>query len=795
MDDQQFFKDKSDNNVFLQLLQRYLPFWPLFVITICISLALAFVYLRSQIPIYVASAKVLLKDPQKGSSDSKVLDALNIFGDKKIVENEIVVLKSTNIMQEVVRQLHLYARVYNEGKVRSEEIYKSNSPVWFRANPNLPIYQSPKYYFSVDWNRQQITINNQVVHFYDSVLLNNTSYLIEPNKEYNKAVKGKNYYVQFNSIEGSASMIIGNLAISAISNQSTVLDVRLETEVPEKGADILTKLFEVYNLTGIKDKSQIAAQTLAFIDDRLYKVTAQLDSVERNVQSYKSRNQVIDLGAQGQLFLDNVADLDKRKSSVDLQLEILNDVNNYINRKGSRSGTVPSVAMVDDPTLVGLLSKLYESELQLEKIKSVSGEKSDQVILAEDQVGRIRNDIRENISNIRRNLLSVKSNINSNLGASRSILSQIPQKERGLIDISRQQSIKNNIYTYLLQKREETAVNSASTIADLRVIEKASAYGPVKPVARNYYLTGIVIGFLLSAFIILVREQFNRKILFRTEIEQKTNVPVIGEIIQVETKDPVVIREGKRTAVAEQFRSLRTNLSFMALNEDAKSTLITSNISGEGKSFVSINLAISYTLTDKRVALLELDLRKPRLSKLLGIVRDPGISNYLVGKIPVEDIIKPTAVKNLFVVSAGAIPPNPSELILTQRFREMIAILKSQFDILIIDSAPIGPVSDSLLLKEFVDSTIFVVRHNATPKNVLKRIDSLYEQKVFKNMCIVFNGVKRRGFGNSYGYGYGYGSYGYGNYSYGGYGENGHGYYIQDEKKNIFSGIKKLFRK
>ena len=791
MSDEQFFKEQTERNVFLQILERYLPFWPLFIITTALSLAVTFVYLRSQVPIYVASAKVLLKDPNKGSGDSKILDALNIFGDKKIVENEIVVLRSTNLMQEVVRELNLYASVYNEGKVRVEELYKENSPVYFLTSQTENINPSKKY-FTVDWNRNSVIIDNKTVHFNDSVLLNNTVYLIEANPTYNKTLTGKNYYVQFNTIEGAAGGIIGDLKANAISNQSTVIDIKLETPVPPKGIDILTKLFEVYNSTGIDDKNQTAARTLAFIDNRLGLVTSQLDSVERGVESYKSRNQVIDLSAQGQLFLSNVGDLDKRKSEIDIQLDVLNDVNNYINRKGTKPGTVPSLTLLNDPTLATLLAKLYDAEFQLERNKSVAGEKSDAVILAEEEVNRLRNDIRENLTNIRRNLLSVRGNINSGIGANTNILRQIPQKERGLIDVTRQQAIKTNINTYLLQKREETLLNSASTIADLRVIEKAAFYGPIKPVANNYYLAGLVIGICLALFIILVREQFNRKVLFTSEIEEKTKVPVVGEIIQVASKTPIVIQEGKRTIIAEQFRSLRTNLSFMALSEDAKTTLITSNISGEGKSFVAINLAISYTLTDKKVALLELDLSKPRLSGLLNVSRDPGISNYLVGKIPIEGIIKETAIKNLFIISAGAIPPNPSELILSNKFKEMVEELKKRFDYLIIDSAPIGPVSDSLLLKDYADTTIFLVRHNATPKMYLKLIDNLFKQKKFKNMCIVFNGLKRRGIGGNYGYG----SYGYGNYGFGyGYGYGGQGYYVKEEKKGFLSGIKNIFRK
>ena len=804
MDDQQFFKDQNDNRigitktepVLLQLIQRYLPFWPLFIITTAISLIIAAVYLRSEVPVYVTSAKVLLKDPNKNSGDSKVLDALNIFGDKKIVENEIVVLRSTNLMREVVMHLDLYSSVYNNGRVRIEELYKEKSPVWFRASTPETVFSSGKYYFKVDWNRQQIAIDNKTINFNDSVLLNGSVFHVIPNRAYNTQFKNKNYYVQFNSIEGSASSIIDNLRAAAISNQSTVIELKLETPVPEKGVDILTDLFKVYNANAIEDKNETAAKTLTFIDYRLGFVTTQLDSVERNVQIYKSKNQVIDLSAQGQMFLESVKDLDKHKSEIDIQMNVLNDVNNYINSKEKKQSIVPSLQLLNDPTLGTLLGKLYDAQVQLEKNRSIAGEKSDKVILSEELVNKLRSDVKDNVKNIQKNLSSARENITSNIGANSNMLSKIPQQERGLIDVTRQLAIKNNIFNYLLQKREETAINSASTIADLKVVEDASYSGPIKPVPKNYYMAGLFFGVIIAVFVVLVREQFNRKVLFRSEIEEKTKVPVVAEIVQAESKDPVVIKEGKRTIIAEQFRSLRTNLSFMALDEDAKTTLVTSNISGEGKSFIAINLAISYTLTDKKVALLELDLRKPRLSNLLNVNRDPGISNYLVGKIPIEEVIKETSIKNLYVISAGAIPPNPSELILSNKFKVMMADLKTRFDYLIIDSAPIGPVSDSLLLKDYADTTLFVVRHNKTPKSYLRHINTFYHQKLFKNICIVFNGLKQRGIGGSYGYG----NYGYGNYNYG-YGQGGKDYYYtnddkqRNDKRSILSKFKNIFRK
>ena len=780
MSEQQFFKERPETNLLIQLIQRYLPFWPLFVFSVGIGLAISWFYLRSQTRIYVVSAKVLLKDPQKNGGDSKVLDALNIFSEKKIVENEIIVLRSSSIMEEVVDSLDLYATVYNEGKVRVEELYKENSPIWFRAQNKDNIESGGQQYFSVDWNKNTVRIFNQDLPFNSNLKVGKTIYRLVPNPDYNQHLTGKNYYVVFNTIAGAAEEMIGDLKASATSNTSTVIDVKLETPEPKKGVDILTYLFKVYNKNAIDDKNQIAAKTLNFIQNRLQYVIGQLDSVERNIQSFKTREGVYNLGEQASLYLNNVKELDKRNSDVEIQLDVLRDVRNYVNNKGGKPGTVPSQLLISDPTLAGLLQKLYEAEFQMDKTAAINGEKSDAVIMANQSVDRIKNDIRENLGTIQTNLQSVKNNVNSSISMNSGMLSQIPQKERGLLDISRQQSIKNNIYTFLLQKREETALSSASTTADLRVLEKATSAGPIKPVPKSFYMTGLILGLLAAILYVLLREQFNRRVLFRSEIEEKTRVPVLAEIMQTKSTDTIAISEGKRTLVAEQFRSLRTNLTFMGLNETQKTLLVTSSISGEGKSFIALNLALSITLTGKRVALMEMDLRKPKLSKYLGIKRDPGISNYLINTAKLADIIKETQYPNLFVVSAGPIPPNPTELIGGQYFEKLMVELKSKFDYIIIDSAPIGPVTDSQLLGGYADTTVYVVRHGLTPKIFLRMINDLYDQKKFNNMAIVFNGLRRRGI-PLLSYGYGYGSYGYG-YGYG-YGSDGQGYYTSDDHK------------
>jgi capsular exopolysaccharide synthesis family protein len=799
MNEKQPFKSSDQNqvNFFAQILQNYLPYWPLFALTITVCLFFAFVNYRAQAPVYVVSAKILIKDPSK-SGDSKVLDALNIFGEKKIVENELIVLRSSILLQSVVSELDFYTTIYNEGNVRTEELYGDNSPVKFIAINKDNIAGFGKLYFTMDWDKQRVFINNTYVPFDSTVLLGNTVYRLEVNQFYNKNVINKKYYVQGSSIESVAERIASRLKTNPVSNVSTVIEVKLETEVPEKAEAIIAKLFEIYERNGIDEKNETAKKTLDFIDGRLQLVTAQLDSVENNIQTYRAKESLSEnLTDQAKEYLTRITNYDAKGSEIAIQLDVLEQIKNYVTDKGTKPGTVPSLLLNQDPILDKLLGDLYEAEFLLTQSKSITGEKSNEIILEQEKINSLKSDILENISNIRHNLLVEQKDVNDALNLNQSLINQLPEKEKGLLEISRQQAVKNGIYLYLLQKREETALSYASAIADLKIIDNPSISGPISPIAQNYYITGAFFGFLIAIGIVLIKEKFNNKILFRDEVQDKTNMPFAGEIIQAMIKNPIVIYEGRKSIIAEQFRSMRTNLSYLGLDDKHKTVMITSCIPGEGKSFIAINLGISFTLTGKKVVLMEVDLRRPKLSKLLSIDTNKGIANYLVKKATINDIIKETSIPNLYVISAGAIPPNPTELIIKPEFKQMMDEIKARFDIVIIDTAPIVPVTDALLLKDYADLTLFVIRHNRTPKVMIRTINEYYEQKKINNMAFVFNGVKKRGIivgniGKTYGSGYGYG-YGYG-YSY------GYGYDTKEERvslllKRFLSKIKSLFKK
>lgn len=763
MNEQQALKEQSEFNQIGQYLQKFLPYWPLFVISVALALSIAYIKLRAEQPMYMAYAKIKLKDPSRG--ESKVLDEFNIQSDKKPVEDEIMVLRSSLLMKEVVKRLNLSVTIYNEGRVRLEELYKETAPVSF-----VPLYPDSvkgggTYYFKVDWNRGEVEIDGKKVAFNNKVRIAGTDYFVVPTPSYYKNAQGKNFFAVFNSLEGAANGLANSVSANPASTTSAVVDVNLSTAVPEKGKDVLDSLFTVFNQYGDFQKKQTARRTLDFIQDRLVSVAQDLDSVSSQQVEFQSRFAFADLSVQAGAAQQKVLEFEQQRSQIDLEVSKLNSVKTSI----LNGNNVPATGGITDPSLGNALSQYQQAEANVRELSNTEGAKSDVLVAAKEKVTLLRRNVLDNIANVERSLASTRSNIGGQMSVSTGRLRSNPAIGKAFANINRQVNVKGTIYNYLLTKREETALNSAGTADDMEVIEMPYAYGPVSPVPKAFYTKWLMIGLVIPAGFVFLKDLLNRTVQLRGEIEQKTNVPVVAEISQINSDSPVVIREGKRTAIAEQFRALRTNLTFMGLADKTNTILVTSSSSGEGKSFTAVNLAVSFTLIGKKVALLELDLRKPKVSKLLEVRNDVGISNYLVNQASITDIIKPTEIKDLFVLSSGIIPPNPAELLLKDKFKQLMAEVKERFDYVVLDSAPVGPVADSYLLKEYADATVYMVRQNKTQRSNLKLIEELNNKKKFKNICVVFNGVKKRGFT--------YGGTVYGNYAYG----NGDGYYVSEE--------------
>jgi len=750
------FEVVEESNLLAELGQRYLPYWPLFVIFTIISLTSAFFYLKYTTPIYESSAVILVKDDKKGVDASKVLDALDVFGEKKIVENEVEILKSWPIMKSVVLKLGLYSHVFRKGNIRDVELYGKNLPVFFKAvKPDSLVIQKgfKQQEFTIQKNGS-IVINNKTYNNNDTVRIAGNDFIVKVLLFNLKEKENTTYYFTFNNLLKTSKGLSGGLIVEASSKMSTIIDINIKDNIPERGEDILNTLINEYQSAALVDKNKVASNTLEFIDKRLKVVLTDLDNVESNIKNFRTKEGILNLSAQSEIFLKSVQDNDEKISVIDIQLSVLKEVENYIYKKGNNPGTVPSLIGVSDPILAQLLTKLYEAEITYNQQQKISGEKSNLVVNLKQEIAKIKTDLLENVSNIRTSLLTSKNDIKLNLAKANTILNGVPEKEKQLIEISRQQTIKNSIYTFLLQKREETAISYMSSVSDSRVIESATTGGSVSPNVQLIYLITLAMGIGFSAIYVIILDQLNNKILFRRELEQKTGVPILGELMQGEPSlTNLAIKNGNRSMLAEQIRSVRTNMEFFGLKNDKKVVLINSTISGEGKTFVAINLAASFTLIGKKVAILELDLRKPKIAKdLLKTKNAVGITNYLSGNATLDDIIhRANDLNGLFVIPAGIIPPNPSELINSEEFKQMIDQLKQKFDYLILDSPPISLVTDAQLLSKLSDMVVYVVRHNYTQKVYLNMIAELYRQNKHPNMSILFNGVKPRG----YGYGYG----------------------------------------
>ena len=741
---------------------KFLPYWPYFLLLLILSMSGAWFYLRYKRPIYETTATILIKD-DKNTPNPDLLDALDIFGSKKNVENEMEVLRSKSLMQEVVKNLHLYAPVTVEGRVLNQSAYLL-SPIVIEAKDPDSVKFTNKIPFTYNFRNQTVGINQSIYLLgqWESTPFGILKFL--PNKYYkptNNSDKDNSFYFSLVSIKKAANSILDQIKISSSSKQSTVIELGIEGEVPKRAEDILNELLQVYDQAAILDKNVLAANTLKFVQDRLKFVSNELDSVERQLQSFKARNKITDISAQGQIFLQSVADNDQKISDINMQLAVLDQVQNYVTSKEAKGGIVPATLGVADPVLTDLLQKLSTLELQYTQTKKIVPENNPAVIALVDGINKLKPGILENINNQRRNLLAGKNDLESTGSRYTSILKTIPEKERELLSISRQQAIKNNIYTYLLQKREETALSFASTVADSRIIDNAeTSDSPVSPKKRLIYLIAFASAFVFGFATITGKEMLTRTIQERSDIEKSINFPFLGEVNYDRSKSPIVIAEGKRSFIAEQFRQLRTSLGYMGVDDSHKKILITSSISGEGKSFIAINLGISLSLMGKKVILIELDLRKPKLSEQFKISRDAGLSNYLIGKMATQDLIKNTGIDNLSLIPAGPIPPNPSELISNGKLQELLTFLEKTFDFIIVDTAPVTPVTDAYIISPLADVTLFIVRHDYTPKIVLQKLEQQHKMKSLKNPAIIYNGVRGKGV-NKYGYGYG-NSYGYG---------------------------------
>jgi len=762
------------------------PFWPIYLITLIAAFVLGKVYIKFQVPLYQVVAKLLLKDD--GGMESKILKEFDVFAAQKSVDNELEIIRSSNVSLDVVRNLNSYISIVQKGKLSSYTM-PFNFPMRFEAINEDSLKPLPSVILKISNDKKYFFINNQKyltksqllkIHGYDFYLNVDSSSLSSVSTE-------TPYSISINSVYLSAVRLLSDLTAAQVGKKTTIIWVSYTNPSIENAKYVVNEILSVYTNAAVADKRKSAQFTINFIDERLNLINGELDSVERRIERFKKVNGIVNIGTQASLYLSSVKEIDTKLANINLQLSILTDIENYLNGKGTNPGSVPSVIGFNDPILLNLLPKLYDLESEISKRKKISGYKDEVYISLEEEIIKLKQSVRENIRNIRSNLNLSKIQTTDELTKQNGLLNDIPSKERLLVDISRQQSIKNEIYTFLLQKREESAISYAATVSDIRIIERAYGGYQVSPNSKLIYAMFFAMGILLPMLILYWRILLNPKIQYRNEIEHLTNTPVLGEIMFDDQGRTIVVGLKDRSIISESLRTIRTRLSYIMGDKPTKVILVSSSIPGEGKTFLSANLGVSYSLTGQKVLLIGGDMRKPTLHKLFNIHTRKGLSSYLSGALELSEVIVSTEYENLFLMPSGVIPPNPTELYESKQFSTMLEELKKQFGIIIIDSPPLGLVSDAELLAKYCDIALFVVRQGKTLKGAVTDVlDTAFNSNIFGSMAIVFNGIRPKGFGKYSTYGYSYGGYGYG----------GYGYYGNENKRTGFlHKIMKFFKR
>ena len=756
----------TNETLFSKLLAKYIPYWPMFLVLGILSFGVALAYIKITPKKYQSTASLIIKDEKKGNDDSRIMESLNLMGSKKIIENEIEVLKSRPVIETVVKNFRLYAPVYLEEGFLDQYLYE-NAPLTIESlEPQKLKNSREKLYLQLDnQDKKTILINGKKAGFAGAWLttdygilrfnISDPSKLIDPSKK---------YFFQVIGVPFKTKNILDNLKVTSANKLSSVIELKYNDFTPQLAQDILDQIISSYNTAAINEKNILAKSTLAFIEERLNVVGSQLNAIEQQIQQYKAQSGAFDISTQGQLFLQNVSSNDQKLSEINVQLSVMNDLQGQLESHTNLSGNHTVLLGNIDPILTQMIGALNAAELEREKLKKTVAENNPMLISISDQIAKIKENIKDNIRDQRRNLEATKNNLFATNTNYNNLLHDIPVKERALLEISREQSIKSGIYSFLLQKREESELSFVSNIAESRIINHAQALNnPVSPNLMIVFGMAVCAVFGIPVTLIGVKETLSSTILYRAEIESMVNVPIIGEIEYHKKSKPLAIETGKRSLAAEEFRRLRYVIQDILKAAENKMLLVTSSISGEGKSYIATNLAISFSLTGKKVVLVDFDLHNSSLGKIFNNTEMKGVTDVLLGTTGVDKLVKLVpGYENLYFLPSGSIHDEPSGILENERTVEMFRFLQSQYDLIIIDSPPVALVTDAHYLTNLCAASIFAVRHGFTPKSLLKRFETNNAVHPLVNPLIVFNGVKTRGFaGNDNGYGYGY-KYGYG---------------------------------
>ena len=799
-------ESKEENIDVKELLFKYLIHWPWFVGAVVACLIAAWVYLYVSTPVYNISATVLIKDDKKGGSAGMLsgLESLGLDGmisSSQNIDNEIEVLHSKTIAKEVVENLGLYISYMDEDEFPSRNMYKT-SPVQVSLTPQeADLLEKPMIVEMALQPQGSMDVNVKIgddeyqKHFEKlpavfptdrgTLAFFLTSDSISSSKRTLEETTGsekitRNITATINNPLAVAKAYCKNMTIEPTSKTTSVAVISLKNSNVQRGKDFINKLLEMYNINTNNDKNEVAQKTAEFINERIGIISKELGSTEKDLESFKRGAGITDLTSDAQIALTGSAEYEKKRVENQTQINLLQDLQKYMQNEGYE--VLPSNIGLQDLNLAAAINRYNEVLVERKRLLRTSTENNPTIINLDTSIGAMKENVQVSLDRVLRGLFITKADLDREASRYSRRISEAPGQEREFVSIARQQEIKAGLYLMLLQKREENAITLAATANNAKIIDDAIADdAPVSPKGKMIYLIALVLGVGIPVGVIYLLELTKFKIEGRSDVEKLTCVPIVGDIpLTDEKQGAIAVFENQNNLMSETFRNIRTNLQFM-LENDKKVILVTSTVSGEGKSFISANLAISLSLLGKKVVIVGLDIRKPGLNKVFNIPRkEVGITQYLANpEKNLMDLVQLSDVsKNLYILPGGTVPPNPTELLARDGLDKAIETLKKNFDYVILDTAPVGMVTDTLLIGRVADLSVYVCRADYTHKNEYTLINELAEKDKLPSLCTVINGLdlKKRKYGYYYGYGkygkyYGYGKrYGYGY----GYGEQSH---------------------
>ncbi|SFW65218.1 capsular exopolysaccharide family [Sinomicrobium oceani] len=754
-------------------LDAYLVHWKWFVISVVLCVALAFVYLRYATPQYSVSATIMIKDDKKGGMMNSELSAfqdIGLFGNMtNSIDNEMEVLRSRTLMENVVKKLGLNVVYYTKGSIRTSEAYKS-TPV--SVNFSLPdsVLHKADTSFTVKINSKTgFRIYNQGgddigdYGFGEKVNFQDGKITVLPRFENLEELNSREVLVQVKPLAKVTLAYQEKVQVAPVDKNTSVIKLSLNSAVRQKAEDVLNTLIEQYNIDVVADKNLISENTARFIEKRLALIESELGEVEQSAESFKESNQLTDIAAEAGIVLDNASDYAKRIVEAETRLQLTNFLIEYLADIEDNSVLIPANVSMEDNSVGPMIMDYNKLVQERNRLMRGSTENNPVIVNLDGQISAQRQTIKQTLNNVKSSQRIALNELKQQEKLLSSKISNVPGQERKFRGIQRQQQIKETLYLYLLQKKEETAISLEVTAPNSKIID--SAYGsdiPVSPKKAIVLLGSFVLGLLIPFGVIYLKDLLDTKVQGRKDIEGKLSVPFLGDIPKSHSNEEV-ISMGSRTSAAEAFRILRTNLDFMLANADrdkAKKIFVTSTLSGEGKTFVSINLAGTLALSGKKVLLIGMDIRNPKLAEYLDLPHGRGITNYLTngGADPKDLIFKfsDQEHKNLDVLASGAVPPNPAELLMNDKVGSLFAELEDLYDYIVVDTAPVSLVTDTLLISKYADVFVYVCRAGYLDKRLLVIPENLYKERRLPNMSILVNDTdSKKGYGYGYGYGYG----------------------------------------